>query len=245
MGVAAAAGGTSLADNLTALGTVGAVIAAVWIALWTERRSGKRLRDERERSDRVLAEERERGDRTLADQRKHDWEVVHEEAMRRRSDLDQARWTDEVRAQLAQAYLVEVLPGEKRGPGESPGSSRSRVLAAVVVNGGSFTITDVEVVFRLNGRLEPVQPQRHERLSRLQDLGGPLKGGFGPSPGFESERVLTPWDLGIRFESPVVPLEVLEDPYPVVRWTDRWDTRWEHRRGQVRQAPGDGDLWDL
>jgi hypothetical protein len=38
-----AAGGPSWADIMTAFGTVGAVVAAVGIALWTEWRSGQRL----------------------------------------------------------------------------------------------------------------------------------------------------------------------------------------------------------
>jgi hypothetical protein len=31
----------------------------------------------------------------------------------------------------------------------------------------------------------------------------------------------------------------LKNPYPVVRWADRWGTRWEHRRGEVRQVRDD------
>ena len=52
------AGGPDWADIMTAFGTVGAVIAAVGIALWTEWRSGERLKAEQQRSDRQLEEER-------------------------------------------------------------------------------------------------------------------------------------------------------------------------------------------
>ena len=54
MAAAAASGGPGWTDILTAIGTVGAVIAAVGIALWTEWRSGGRLKAEHERSDRLL-----------------------------------------------------------------------------------------------------------------------------------------------------------------------------------------------
>jgi len=43
--------------------------------------------------------------------------------------------------------------------------------------------------------------------------------------------VLAPWDAVIRFESDEVHVQNLKSPYPLVRWTDRWGTRWEHRRG--------------
>ena len=33
-----------------------------------------------------------------------------------------------------------------------------------------------------------------------------------------------------------------EESYPLVRWTDRWGTRWEHRLGEVRQIR-DGQDW--
>jgi hypothetical protein len=51
--------------------------------------------------------------------------------------------------------------------------------------------------------------------------------------------VLTPWDGGIRFESDDVAAGLLTGPYPLVRWTDRCDTRWEYRRGEVRQVRDD------
>jgi len=50
---------------------------------------------------------------------------------------------------------------------------------------------------------------------------------------------LTPWDGGIRFESDDVAAGLMTGPYPLMRWTDRWDTRWEYRRGEVRQVRDD------
>jgi len=34
----------------------------------------------------------------------------------------------------------------------------------------------------------------------------------------------------------------LDALYPVVRWTDRWGTTWEHKRGAVRQVT-EGEDW--
>jgi hypothetical protein len=48
--------------------------------------------------------------------------------------------------------------------------------------------------------------------------------------------ILTPWDAGVRIEIDPVPVRDLVGPYPVVRWTDRWRTRWEHKRGEIKQV---------
>jgi hypothetical protein len=53
---------------------------------------------------------------------------------------------------------------------------------------------------------------------------------------------LTPVDKGMRFESDVVATQFLRNPYPLVRWVDRWGTWWEHRLGEVRQI-ADGQDW--
>jgi hypothetical protein len=53
--------GTNWTDIMTAIGTVGAVIVALGIALYTDWRAGKRIKAEHNRSDRLLREERQRG----------------------------------------------------------------------------------------------------------------------------------------------------------------------------------------
>ena len=55
-------------------------------------------------------------------------------------------------------------------------------------------------------------------------------------------KVLTPWDMALRFETDRVHVKFLTAPYPVVCWTDRWGTRWEHKRGEVRQIRA-GEGW--
>ena len=69
-----------------------------------------------------------------------------------------------------------------------------------------------------------------------------LRNGFEASAELLREEVLTPWDTGIRFESPIVPAEKQAGSYVAARWTDRRGTRWEYRRGEVRQVRDD-DPW--
>jgi len=125
---AVTAGGPGWTDILTAIGTVGAVMAAVGIALWTEWRSDKRIRAEHNRSDRLLREERERAAAAIEEERR----------------LAQER------EQLAQAYAVQVVEGYRAaGPlQESGGRSLTETQSGVfLVNHGSFTITDVRAWF--------------------------------------------------------------------------------------------------
>jgi septal ring factor EnvC (AmiA/AmiB activator) len=56
-------------DALTAIGTIAVAVTAVGIAIWGERRTDRRIRDERERSDELIAAEHARADRQLAEER--------------------------------------------------------------------------------------------------------------------------------------------------------------------------------
>ena len=190
------AGAPAWADIMTAFGTVGAVIAAVGIALWSNRHARKVREEERERE------------------------------------------------QLAEAYAVQVVLGERaaaeRGEYDEPDDSVMR-LAVIVVNRGSFTITGVEVVLSYDDQ-NWMPPVNFTRLSAFEDVEERLRAGWRPSPEGAMYGVLTPKDPGIRFETSDVRVEMLVNPYPLVRWTDRWGTRWEHRRGEVRQVR-DGEEW--
>ena len=57
-------------------------------------------------------------------------------------------------------------------------------------------------------------------------------------------RVLTPFDEGIRFQTGDIHTRSLINAYAVVRWTDQWGTRWEHKRGIVRRIT-DAAPWEL
>src|SRR4029077_2673102 len=58
MVIAAATEGPNWTDIMTAFGTVGAVVTAVGIALWTEWQSSRRIRAERRHATAILKEER-------------------------------------------------------------------------------------------------------------------------------------------------------------------------------------------
>jgi hypothetical protein len=226
----AASGGPGWTDILTAVGTVGAVIAAVGIALWSERRSDRRLREEHRRTDLMLAQQREREKAAVEDERAHGRAQIDEE---RRLALDREQRTEAYRVQVVPAY--KSVGGAPDGYGDPGGSVRR--LAAMVVNHGNYTITRVRAHFVFSERTGPVEPQRSEYLPGFADLPRALRGEWAASPAYAMQDVLTPRGTAIRFESAPVPDRALEDPYPVVCWTDRWGTRWEHMRGEVRQIP--------
>lgn len=124
-------GGPDWASIMTAFGTVGAVAAALGIAISSERRTDTRLTAQREHSDRQLREERDRADARL------------------QAERDTAR----AREQLAEAYAVQVTVAADRrevsrldNPWVDAGDWQE-APAAVVVNEGRYTITGIETRF--------------------------------------------------------------------------------------------------
>jgi hypothetical protein len=217
-----AAAGPSWTDIMTAFGTVGAVIVAVGIALWTERRLGKRLKAEQDRSDRLLKEEREHSTAQLEEERR----IARE------------------REQLAEAYQVHVVmaqrpAGEPDAYGQPDDSAGRR--AVMLVNRGSYTITRIEVRFSYDGQ-STVGHRAYRHMWGYASIPDTLLHGWRESSEHAGYSVLTPWDGGLRFETDAVHVKFLSHPYSLVCWTDRWGTRWEHRRGEVRQVR-DNEEW--
>jgi hypothetical protein len=209
------AGGPSWADIMTAFGTCGAVVAAVSIALWTEWRSGRRLAAEQARSDRQLEEERAR---SMA-------EIEEERRIGRESE------------QLAEAYAVQVVAAEApiRFTGDQ---GTGKQLGVILINRGKFTITRVQAQFSPDG-MSLISHHSYRRVPGFDTVPEDLRAAWKESAERAMYGVLTPWDTGIHFASDTVHDRFLKSPYPVVRWTDRWGTRWEHRRGEVRQVADD------
>ncbi len=112
----------------------------------------------------------------------------------------------------------------------------------MVVNHSSYTITGINAVFSYDGQ-SWVNHADYQRLSGFGKVSDRLRYGWSPSSERAMHSVLAPWDAGIRFESDEVNVQILKSPYPLVRWTDRWGTRWEHRRGEVRQVRDD-EPWE-
>jgi hypothetical protein len=104
-----------------------------------------------------------------------------------------------------------------------------------------FTSTALKAQFCCGGK-NPEAPERSKRLTGFGDVRERLREGWNPAAEHALEGVLTPKDAGVRFESYLVPAHALDNPYPLVRWTDQWGTRWEHRRGEVRPVR-DAEPW--
>jgi hypothetical protein len=229
---------------MTAFGTVGAVIAAVGIALWAEWRAARRIREERERADRMLEEERARSDRLLQEEREHGRAQIEEE---RRIALERER--------LAEAYAVQVINTRASATAAhwhaDPDDPLTRP-AAVVVNRGHYAITKVDAKFSNGESSHRVVETRHLsaliRLPKeLRGLNKELQGSddeFTPWPDDFNVVILTPRDPGLQLIGPALPTSRSLYVYPLVRWTDRWGMRWEHRRGEVRQVRDDQE-WTL
>jgi hypothetical protein len=145
------------------------------------------------------------------------------------------------RDQLTEAYSIQVILGErntgspvKRHRRAAPASAKR--LSAIVINHGRYTITGIEAQLWLvdNGSYKPVPFAAQERVPGTKDLDAKLRGGMESLlEGMMHADRLTPWDLGLRFESDPISTAQLPGVYPVVRWADRWGTHWEHRRGEV------------
>jgi hypothetical protein len=181
-------------EVVTALGTAGAAIAAVGIALWSGRQAKRRIDEERQRS--------------------------------------------HIREQLTQAYAVQVVQGERAAPGQPPSDPSALVLVAIVVNKGSYTITDVEVRFSLDGQ-DIVRAVRNQRMWSFKDVPKTLHKHGDKAEERAMEGILPPWDAGMRSESAEVPVQHLKAHHALVRWTDEWGQCWEHRLGKMKKIRTD------
>jgi hypothetical protein len=46
----------------------------------------------------------------------------------------------------------------------------------------------------------------------------------------------------MRFEANGIHKKHISGPYAVIRWTDRWGQRWEHKKGEVHKVT-EGEQW--
>ncbi len=217
---------TALGTIALAVVTLAAVLTTIVITAGDRRGAAARLADERAHSDRQIATERE----FSKNQAEEEWHAARD------------------REQLAEAYAVQVVMGEAvvdtdvptNEYGDPDGSVKR--LAALVVNRGKYTITQLEAQFCLSGT-QLITPHRTERISGLLDLPAQLHFGWGaPEREWAMSGTLTPWDTGMRFETDRIHVRHLGNSYPVVRWRDQWGTRWEHNRGRVRTVV-EGEQW--
>jgi hypothetical protein len=223
MVIAAAIDGPNWADVMTAFGTVGAVVAAVSIALGTEWQTSKRIRAERRHAAAIL-----QGDRRLAQEREH---------------LAQA-----YAIQVVEGYRTDTEEKARQTLGlNAPATTRSAVF---LVNHGSFTITDIRAWLRNeDGSLE--EAAGAQRRTGFTNLPEEVRRHWSSSLELATPTLLKPWDDGIAFMSKqfatgqlgpaaewsgfLPELRPLFPSYWIVQWTDQWGTRWEHQRGSLRR----------
>jgi hypothetical protein len=236
---------TDWTSVVTAVGTILVAVAAVGIAIFSERRTDSRVAAERARSDRILGEERVLADKQIADERATSKARLQAEHERSDRQLREERQRAQDAEQLAEAYAVQVVHAEKlTGDAievvyEEPDPD-VRSLVAIVVNHGRYTITGVEARFHLHsnsGGGSLVPPHRTELVSGWPRLNERLRADLAGPPEYNPYvNRLAPWDTGIRFESDRMAANFLLGAYPVLRWIDQWGTQWEHKLGEVRQV---------
>jgi hypothetical protein len=155
---------------------------------------------------------------------------------------DRRRFEDERRhareqEQLEEAWAVHADMAQTVYHGQN--AEPARILWATISNRGRFTITRLEARFSMDGRAV-IMPEKSER-DMSADYNGQLGMGLLREEGAMS-GILRGWGETMRFQSEVLPTAQLKDPYALVRWTDRWGTRWEHRLGGVHRV-GSDEVW--
>jgi len=229
---ALAAAGPDWASIMTAIGTVAVAMAAVGIALWSDKRTDNRIRDEREFAKSQLQAEISAAGNRLKAQQEYSASQLREERQR-----------EQDAEQLAEAYLVQVslgVSGPRRDPVlDDPSVQNLRQLAAVVVNRGRYAITGIEARFLICDVLSESR-KSFIRRGGLDDVPEELRTELAEQ--VNPTRALSSRDVGMRFDL-VYPVNVtnVQDASVIIRFTDRWGSRWEHRSGEVRKIAEDED----
>ena len=115
---------------------------------------------------------------------------------------------------LAEAYAVQV----------------GGIATTIVINHSRYTIKDVAA--RLRAKDSLVDFEKSERIVETSGYSTELGADIVLDADFQLD-ILTPWDRALRFSIDPAHVSDLVGAYPVVRWTDRLNNRWEHRKGGV------------
>jgi hypothetical protein len=227
-----------------AIATFLAILTTIFITRQDRKRAAKQLADERSAADKRLAKEIEAANDRLKVQREYADAQFTDERAHSARQLEEERRIAREREQFAEAYKIQVLQGERDGgppiePIYEETDGSLKVYGAIIINGGAYTITDVDARLRLaDGRVERFAGS--ERVTGTRKLPDQLSDGMvGLLEALSHSDRLAPWDVGLRFYTDPMPLMVW---YPVVRWKDRWGTHWEHRKGEMRQIE-EGEDW--
>lgn len=217
--------GPDWATIMTAFGTVGAVIAAVWIAIASARKTNKLVAAERVHSDDQLRKQQQHSDEQLETERA----AADARLQKQFSNAEELDQRGDAAAVEVSAFRLTPSTGFKDDP-ENP-SGRP---AVIVVNKGKSAITNVTVVLSPDGR-STVPLSRFKNLVDLgvfpthftEDVIGVLGEVYGGTiaPG-----------AAMRFEGDDILVDTLRTSFAIVRWIDRWADCWEYRQGQVYKS---------
>jgi hypothetical protein len=218
---------TTIVNIVLAVGTIGVAVAAVWVALWTNKRANERAEAGRTDADNRLQEANRQATERLATQ------IAH-----RDEELRQERQLAREQEQLSEAWSVQVL-GVRIPPGEnviSTPENPSERPVAIAVNRGRFTITGVDACF--SDGTATFAREDHQYYPDAGNLPPQFHHDVTGVIGEAYFGVLTPgW--GMRLIGGAMLTRNLRSVFPIVRWTDRWGARWEHKHGEVRRINAD------
>ena len=198
---------------MTAFGTVCAVFAAVGIAIWSNYKTNRRVEAERVEADRRLREERASANERLQRQ------------------FDQAEQLE----QHSEAAAVTVVgPILRSDEDVTPEREKAAIRpGAFVINKGRYAIRNVEARLSLDdgslielGSMEPLMDPSALPQPWTADLMGMI-GQFHIS-------TIAPGQA-MQFLGDATHIRRLPTSFLIVRWTDRWDVRWEYRNGEVHK----------
>jgi hypothetical protein len=243
---------TDWTSIMTAVGTVAVAVVAVAVALFAEWRARISVTSEREYAAGVLADERKAADDRLERQLAHsDAQLAEErkaadERLRVQLEHSDAQVREERQAALdaervAEAWSVEILAaqvGPEKGITTKPGQPIGRPMA-LVTNNGRFTITRVEAYFCPDG--QSTTPASITEQMKFTPGDHPYVSDITGSIGDVFRGVLAPGEA-MRFLGDTRLDRDLRATYPIIRWTDHWNQRWEYKQGQVNRV-GESDQW--
>jgi hypothetical protein len=225
--------GPDWATIMTAFGTVGAVVVAVWIAIASSRKTNRLVAAERVEADRRLREQQEHSDEQLRKQQEHSGQQLQEERAAADERLHKQFHETEKLEQRSQAAAVEVFAFSAK-PGEnvfSDPQNPSGLPMVIVINKGKYAIMDLDLRLSPDGRSVIAFPRRQHLVD---PVALPLRW-MGDVTGRLGEVYLGTLTAGaaMRFEGDPLLVSVLRTSYPIVRWRDRWGECWEYNQGKV------------
>jgi hypothetical protein len=228
--------GPDWATIMTAFGTVGAVIAAVWIAVASSTKTNRLVEAERKEADRRLREQLDHSDEQLRKQQEHSDLQLEAERAAADERLQKQFYTAQQSDQRSQAAAVEVLGMITAPDGEAAShTSSSAVPLVVVTNKGKYAITNLAAVLSPDGK-STVDFSLRRNLADLRDLPNDLdKLAVEQVIGWLGEVYLGTIAPGMimALAGDARPIQELKASFPIVRWIDHWGDCWEYRKGRV------------